>query len=140
MKNANVKDKIAGTILLIFGISLWIVSPLLITESADSSTLDSTFFPKFVGVSLIILSVTLIIKSFLSNPQTNTNKTKEKGAASHKKASTGYLSFIVIIFFVYIVEWISFLPAAIISMVAIMGIMRVQKWHYYRSEERRVGK
>lgn len=130
--NSNLKDRYMGILLLLFGAVLMFSIPKIIQGASNVTTLGPRFFPQFIAIAIIILSAILIIKSFLNNAKEKEKNPEKEGSKFKKEeAMVGVWVFVVMLFYVFIVQWVSFLPATIVAMAVIMMLMRVKKWYHY---------
>lgn len=65
MKNKR-NDLISGIFLAIFGIAIYICTPMLVKTKGLGDVSGAILFPRFLGVALIIVSAALIIESAIA--------------------------------------------------------------------------
>src|SRR5699024_3661899 len=87
------------------------------------------FFPKVILIVLMILSVALIIKSFLHTKEENSESSKQ--FEEDRKKWVGWSVFGLLILYSFIVEKIGFIISSIIIMSIILFLLSARKWYYY---------
>lgn len=135
----NIRREIyTGLALLIFGAALYLFIPNLIQGSKGLGEVGPDFFPRILAILIIVLSLTQIVKSFLSKLLDNDGEEEkvELGYTESEdvKRSLGASVFVFIIMLLYVyvlVEFLSFIFSTIIAMSIIMWALSVRKWYFY---------
>ena len=134
----RLKDRYAGFILLSIGLFSWfIIIPFGIESDLGMTTVGPAFFPKFITLAVIILSILLVVKSFLHTR--TAEKTGEEGkveddaeaSKSHAKKWTGVWVFVTMIGYIYLSEIIGHLFSGMASMTLVMWLLGARKWYLY---------
>lgn len=127
LKNINT-DRIIGIALLVFSILTYTLLPNFINIIQEQE-FGAEFFPKVILIVLMILSVALIIKSFLHTKEENSESSKQ--FEEDRKKWVGWSVFGLLILYSFIVEKIGFIISSIIIMSIILFLLSARKWYYY---------
>ncbi|ALX47567.1 tripartite tricarboxylate transporter TctB family protein [Lentibacillus amyloliquefaciens] len=130
------RERYTGFFLLIVSILLLILIPFGIKESAVSSGVGSAFFPKVLAVSMIILSISIIAKTFFNKgtEEEHDELVEEEAAKEQVKPNYWNVLIVLLIMLIYIfvlIEYLNFVVSTIIAMVAVMAVLSVRKWYSY---------
>ncbi|MFZ4454002.1 tripartite tricarboxylate transporter TctB family protein [Salibacterium aidingense] len=116
--------------LFIVGVVTWkILIPTQVQINQNSSTYGPDFFPNVLAIAVIIISALSFAWTFVKTPDQKQKETSGKDEEGNKWV--GFIVFLIMVFYVYIIDIIHYLPATIISMLLIMWVLSVRKWYLY---------
>lgn len=129
MMNTNSKNRISGFFFLFLGIFLWIAIPYQI-KSDGMTTMGPEFFPKFLSVGLIILSILLIIQTFVKEKQGRGQNSKNFDI-NLKSELRVLLIFFIITIYAVMIPYLGFVISTILFMGIALFLLNVRKWYFY---------
>lgn len=131
----RIKDRYAGFVLFFLSVFSWfVIIPYGIESDMGLTKYGPDLFPKFITISVMILSAFIVFRTFLKENE-NDSKEGEEGAEEDPESPgrpwVGMAVFVVMIGYVFLAEWLGFLYSTIISMSLIMWLLAVRKWYFY---------
>ncbi|WP_026702084.1 tripartite tricarboxylate transporter TctB family protein [Salibacterium aidingense] len=127
----QIKDRYVGVTLFFSGLLSWfIIIPYGIESNGGLTTVGPDFFPRFITVSIVFLSMLLVMKSF-SKDSNQKEEDLEENQEPKGKPWVGLLVFVIMLGYIYLADFIGYLYSTIISMSLIMWILSVRKWYLY---------
>jgi putative tricarboxylic transport membrane protein len=136
MNKKTHKDLYMGIFLFVFGLVYYFfLIPNSITSKDSLTTLGPGFFPKLTAILLIVLSVFLIIKSLIQlkkgSDDLDDSDQEEDTGKGQSRPWAGAGVFLLMVLYVFIVEYLGFMVTTVIVMLAIMAVLSVRKWYSY---------
>ncbi|HZK53812.1 MAG TPA: tripartite tricarboxylate transporter TctB family protein [Desulfosporosinus sp.] len=123
-------NRLSGFLFLLLGVFVWIVTPSQIAD-AGLSYMGPRFFPQFLSIFLMILSIVLIAGSFSKKQKSQGEDQELQKEFTISSEIKVILSFLLIIIYTYIMEPIGFVLSTIVIMGLLMFLLNVRKWYYY---------
>lgn len=112
-------------VFLLFGlILLKIIIPNQIQVTDNNINHGPDLIPKILAYLIIIISLFSVIYSFIRDVKHDEETKKEPILKS-------VILFGIVIGYTYLIEFVSFITASIISMFIIMWFLRVREWYKY---------
>lgn len=131
-KNKWYQDLVLGLILFLFSLSIFFALPLFVADTSQS--LGADFFPRFLLILLMVLSLFLIVNPMLlkkTKEKTSGEKEDETEDEGKRRVIVGWAVFGILIVYTFVVENLGFVATSIIFMSLIMYILSARKWYYY---------
>lgn len=134
MNKKSHKDLYMGIFLFVFGLVYYFfLIPNSITAKDGLTTLGPEFFPQLTAILLMVLSVFLMIKSLIqlkegSDDLDDSDQDEDTGKG---RPWAGAGVFLLMVLYVFIVEYLGFMITTVIVMLAVMAILTVRKWYSY---------
>ncbi len=129
MMNSILKERYSALFLFLFGLALWFYLPYDITVEDRLSTLGPAFFPKFIAVTVMVLSAGIILKTFVKKKEAQTSE-EQKGTEG-QRIWAAVAVFILMFLYVFVIEWLGYLISTIIIMSLILWVLSSRKWYHY---------
>lgn len=116
---------------LIAGVLAWkVVIPTQVETSQNYPNYGPEFFPNLLVITIIIISAISFIGTFIKKmnqpEKNNVEESEEKG-----NVWIGLAVFLITVIYVFMMDYIAFIPSSIVCMVLIMWLLSVRKWYLY---------
>jgi tripartite tricarboxylate transporter TctB family protein len=126
------RDILGATIFFVFGITLWFLIYIFV-PGGNGFEVDARFFPKFISILTILLSVIYFSASVIKY---NVLKKAEEQIKSENKAILidevrPYIIFIIMIFYTFLFERIGYLTSTFIISTLTLYYLGIRKIHKY---------
>lgn len=138
MKNKKKQDTILAVVCAVIGIALLLLIPqeVRVVSTGVRGAVTARTFPYMAGGLMVLSSLGLLLNTLLCKaPEAQTQEentvSPEEAAAKKKGLIRTGLSFVLMILYVIVMQWIGFILASIIFGMIFLYLTGIRKWWQY---------
>jgi uncharacterized membrane protein len=114
----------------ILGILILLLIPFQVSAvSSNEKTLGADFFPRFIGILLIVASIGLFVETYIAHRMGH--EAEGKIDSEWKKERKVLMIFLMLVVYIVALQYIGFIVGSILFGVAMMYVLGVRTWWFY---------
>ena len=127
------KDFSSGVMFFALGLFAYLISPVVISSKGMGNAGSARIFPQFIGIGLMILSLLLILETYISYKKSRTggHPAQESEVQEKVKEKTVIIFAVMLVAYVLLFDKLGYIISTLAVTTGALLLFRVKKAYFY---------